>query len=100
MSQYISATFLNGLIVIISIKLWVPGTIKRQKGHFVHVESTTNFIERKSQKHMILRLPLYYLFYADKSVVLSFVVPDTIAFQVKKLKFVVEGVIYLLLECR
>jgi hypothetical protein len=41
--------------------LWamVPGTIKRQKGLFVHVESTTNFIERESQMHMLLRLPFF-----------------------------------------
>jgi hypothetical protein len=32
----------------------VSGTIQRQKGHFIHVESTTNFIVRKSQKHIVL----------------------------------------------
>jgi hypothetical protein len=41
-------------------KLLVSGTIKRQKGHFVHMESTTNFIERESQKHIILKLPFYF----------------------------------------
>jgi hypothetical protein len=34
----------------------VSGTNKRQKGHFVHVESTKNFIERESQKYIPLRL--------------------------------------------
>jgi hypothetical protein len=42
-----------------TIKLWVSGTIKRQKGHFVHMESTMNFKERESQKHMLLRLPFF-----------------------------------------
>jgi hypothetical protein len=42
-------------------QLWVSGTIKRQKGHFVHKESTMNFIVREYQKHMILRLPLFFL---------------------------------------
>jgi hypothetical protein len=39
------------------LELWVSGTIKRQKGHFVRVESTTNCIERDSHKHMFMRLP-------------------------------------------
>jgi hypothetical protein len=34
---------------VIELKLWVSGTIKRQKGHFEHVESTTDFIERESK---------------------------------------------------
>jgi hypothetical protein len=42
------------------LKLWVSGTIKRQKGYFVRVESTTDFTEREAQKHMDLRLPLFY----------------------------------------
>jgi hypothetical protein len=48
----------------------VSGTIKRQKWHFVRVESTTNFLERESQKHMILRLPLF-LFLILRSVFLT-----------------------------
>jgi hypothetical protein len=48
--------------ILSAITIWamVSGTIKRQKRHFVHVESTTNFIERESQKHMYLRNPLIY----------------------------------------
>jgi hypothetical protein len=41
----------------------VSGTIKRQKGHFVRVERTTNFIEREAQKHTLLGLPLNIFVY-------------------------------------
>jgi hypothetical protein len=42
-------------LLIETIKPLVPGTIKRQKRHFVRVKGTKNlnFVERKSQKHMI-----------------------------------------------
>jgi hypothetical protein len=44
------------------MRLWVSGTIKRQKGHFVRVESTKalSFVMSDSQKHTILRLPLFH----------------------------------------
>jgi hypothetical protein len=52
----------------------VSGTIKRQKGDFVRVESTTNIIERESQKHMFLRLsPLFnFVLY----IVIEHIIPD------------------------
>jgi hypothetical protein len=38
----------------------VSGTIKRQKGHFVHAESTTNFIEWESQKSYEFEASSFY----------------------------------------
>jgi hypothetical protein len=38
------------------INAMASGTMKRQTGHFIRVESTMNFIERESQKHILLRL--------------------------------------------
>jgi hypothetical protein len=62
--------------------VWVSGTIKRQKGHFVHVECTLNIIERESQNHLNLRFPLFMLKQVTSLILISnkFVVPLLLEF--------------------